>query len=71
MTMATNWPGPSATYFEVQAFLRAQVPPPSDPETPQHEAPPVENGPSILCNACGVIRVRLGKPICAGCMVHT
>lgn len=32
-----------------------------------HEAPPVRNGPSIVCNGCGVIRVPVGVLLCEQC----
>jgi hypothetical protein len=55
------WPDPSAPREAVQAFLDAQ------PKRVVHEAPPVDNGPSLVCNACGVVRVPLFKPFCEGC----
>lgn len=61
--MAT-FPPPDATYAEIQAWYAANRPPPE----PAHEAPAVENGPSLVCNACGVIRVPLFKPFCKKCM---
>ena len=61
-----RWPGPDAPRTEVDAFLAANTPPVS--EEPAHEAPPVENGPSIVCSACGVVRIKLlGPPFCVGC----
>lgn len=71
MTTKIEWPGPDATHSEVQTFLRAHVQwTPRGPE-PEHEAPPVENGPSIVCAACSIVRVHIGKPLCNACMVHT
>jgi hypothetical protein len=64
--MAIQWPGPNATYAEIQAFERANRPPPE----PEHEAPPVENGPSLVCNACGIVRVALATPFCKVCLSH-
>lgn len=34
-----------------------------------HEAPRVEYGPSLMCNACQRVRVRVGKPFCSGCLL--
>ena len=33
-----------------------------------HEAPQVENGPSVMCAACGLVRIGiLGPPFCKTC----
>lgn len=61
-----KWPAPDATFAEVQAFLRANAPPPEPP----HEAPEVENGPSLMCNACGIVRVGMYTPFCKGCLAQ-
>lgn len=62
--MSIKFPSPDATRDEVDAWRAAREPPPE----PEHEAPPVENGPSLVCNACGVVRVKLFTPFCKGCM---
>lgn len=36
-----------------------------------HEAPPFTNGPSIMCNGCGIVRVPMFKPFCNRCMQCT
>jgi hypothetical protein len=59
-------PGPNATRAEVDAFLREQR---RESHEPAHEAPPVANGPSIVCNACGIVRVKWTTPFCKGCKV--
>lgn len=58
------YPGPTATRAEIDAWVREHAPPPQ----PEHEAPPVENGPSLVCNACGVVRVKMTTPFCRGCL---
>lgn len=60
---ATQWPDPNSSRADVATFITENAPPPE----PEHEAPEVENGPSIVCNACGVIRVSLFTPFCKGC----
>jgi hypothetical protein len=60
-----NFPDPNATRTEIEAFVRANRPPPST-DIP-HEAPLVENGPSIVCCACEVVRIGIGSPFCKGC----
>lgn len=57
---ATKWPDPNVSRTDVETFVSENAP-------PAHEAPEVENGPSIVCNACGVIRVSLFTPFCKGC----
>lgn len=60
----TAFPGPDATYAEVAAWHRAHA---REPEPP-HEAPPIANGPSLMCNACGVVRINIfAGPFCRGC----
>lgn len=63
-----RWPDPNAPRAAVDAFVREQTPPPEPPELP-HEVPPCENGPSIVCHACGVVRVSLHNAIglCRNC----
>ncbi len=67
-----KFPSPNATREEVAAWLKEHgaAPRPSciQSEDPPHEAPPVENGPSLMCNACGKVRVSMLKPFCNGCM---
>ncbi|XXX79228.1 hypothetical protein WMF30_10680 [Sorangium sp. So ce134] len=58
------FPPPNATRAEIDAWLAANAPPPE----PEHEAPPVANGPSPVCNACGKVRVPLFTPFCKGCL---
>jgi hypothetical protein len=36
-------------------------------EAIEHEAPKVLNGPSLVCNACGKVRVCLNTPFCKRC----
>ena len=55
-----DFPNPDATREEVDVFVNANQPVASSEI--QHEAPPVENGPSIVCNACGVVH-----RMCANC----
>lgn len=57
------FPPPSATRAETDAWYAAHAPP-----EPEHEAPPVQNGPSLMCNACGKVRVKLFTPFCKGCL---
>lgn len=59
----SQWPDPNASRKEIAAFVKANAPPPE----PEHEAPAVANGPSVVCNACGVIRVSMSKQFCRGC----
>jgi hypothetical protein len=57
-------PGPDASRAEIDAwYSRCPVPIP-------HEAPPIANGPSIVCNACGVIRVKFTTPFCRECQKY-
>lgn len=56
-----TYPPADATRADVDAWYREHAPPP-------HEVPPCENGPSLMCNACGVVRVALSTPFCRGCM---
>ncbi len=63
---APTWPDPNAPRSEVDAFVAEHQPTP--PTGPQHEAPEVSNGPSLMCNACGVVRVGLFPPFCQGCI---
>ena len=60
-----KFPGPDATYADIQAWYRDNAPPPE----PDHEAPAVENGPSLMCNACGVVRVSSFTPFCRKCLL--
>jgi hypothetical protein len=77
-----NFPPPDATREEVAAFFAKHAPmqvhPDNagpygavvDPRTGReipHEAPVVDGGPSLVCNACGLVRVGLGSPFCSGC----
>ena len=66
-----EWPGPDATYSEIVAFYRTNSPDPPPPEGPEHEAPLVTNGPSIVCSACEVVRIGiLGPPFCRACLAQ-
>lgn len=60
----SRWPSPDATRAEVDSFYAAHTP---KNEDKPHEAPKVANGPSVVCNGCGEVRVPLGKPFCNGC----
>ena len=59
-----KFPSPDAPYSEIQAWHRDHA---AEPE-PAHEAPPVENGPSLMCNACGKVRVGAWTPFCKTCV---
>jgi hypothetical protein len=61
---ANRFPPPDATRAEIDAWREANA----LPAEPEHEAPPVANGPSLVCNACGIVRVRLFSPFCKGCL---
>lgn len=68
-----NWPGPDATMAEIDAFYAAHKPEPpyglAENGQP-HEAPQVENGPSIVCNACQKVRIPITVAFCKTCKVH-
>lgn len=59
-----SFPPPNATRAEVNAWYAQQ------PKAIPHEAPEVQNGPSLMCNACGIVRVRMFTPFCKGCMTE-
>ncbi len=61
------FPEHGATRAEIDAWLKANAPTPPPSDEPAHEAPPVENGPSLMCNACGLVRVGMFTPFCKGC----
>lgn len=65
----TTWPSPDATHEEVEAFVRKNAPttPVVSSTEPAHEVPPMENGPSAMCNACGLVRVSLFTTFCKAC----
>lgn len=72
-----TWPDPNATRTQVDDFVREQSPATSstwkastlDGGTIAHEAPPIENGPSIVCSACGLVRINpFAGPFCKGCL---
>ncbi len=65
-----TWPDPNAPRAEVDAFGRVHAPTPPEPNGIPHGAPPVASGPSIVCNACGVVRVGLYTPFCKGCLAQ-
>lgn len=65
---AMQFPGPDATRAEIDEWLRQNGVLWETGERIEHEAPPVANGPSIVCNACGVVRLPLGKVLCRRCM---
>lgn len=67
MSTTLVFPGPDATHAEVDAWYKANTPAPDQSDDIPHEAPEVENGPSLVCNACGVVRVALTTPFCKGC----
>jgi hypothetical protein len=60
----TDWPDPNASRDEVEAFVEKKNP----SFVPEHEAPEIEGGPSIVCNACGLVRVSMLSPFCKGCL---
>lgn len=70
--MSVQFPPPDATREEVAAWIKERgVSKPTScmrAEEVPHEAPPVANGPSLMCNACGKVRVSMIKPFCNGCM---
>lgn len=62
-TARTRWPDASATREEVDAFAKSR-----QQAEVGHEAPPMLNGPSIVCAACGTNRIKLfGGPFCSKC----
>lgn len=63
-----KFPPPNATRLEVMRFLRERK---AEQFEPKHEAPPGDKGPSIVCNACGVVRVPWNKLLCASCKKAT
>ncbi len=66
--MITEYPPQDATREQIAAWIKEHGPKPALAEGVPHEAPRVENGPSIVCNACEVVRVPITKPFCNGCM---
>lgn len=75
-----NWPDPNATRADIDDFVRVNEPEPKPEAAPwgmadlgggtmvPHEAPPIENGPSVVCAACGIVRIKiLGAPFCKTC----
>lgn len=69
--MSATFPPPDATREEVTTWRRENgVIKKAEGEGGEvrHEAPAVENGPSLMCNACGLVRVSMIKPFCNGCM---
>ncbi len=62
-----TFPPADASRAEIGVWYAANAPPPEPEPQPQHEAPEVSNGPSLVCNACGVIRVSLMTPFCKTC----
>lgn len=76
---AMKWPGPDATKAEIDAFVRENAPKPEPVEAPYglasngqpHEAPAVENGPSIVCTVCEVVRIPMTTAFCKKCKVWT
>lgn len=62
------FPPADFTREDVNAWLREHAPAPAPSDGPQHEAPPVENGPSPVCNACGEVRINVANgPFCKTC----
>ena len=62
-----SFPGADASRAEIDAWRAAHIPPPAA-EEPQHEAPPIANGPSLMCNACGEVRINIfNGPFCKSC----
>lgn len=59
----SDWPDPNASRDEVAAFENKNAP----SFVPEHEAPEVEGGPSIVCNACSLVRVSTLSPFCRSC----
>ena len=59
-----RFPPPDATREEIARWYAERQPKPG----PAHEAPPMQGGPSPMCNACGKIRIRLQDVFCKGCL---
>lgn len=58
-----SFPPPDATREQIDAWKAA-----NDPGQPEHEAPPIANGPSLMCNACGKVRINIfNGPFCRTC----
>jgi hypothetical protein len=70
--MTNQFPPTNATREEIARWFKERRGAPDTPcmqtEDVPHEAPPVANGPSIVCSACGDVRVPMTKPFCNGCM---
>jgi hypothetical protein len=68
--MSTPFPPPNATREEIDAWVKERGGGKGCMVTEDvpHEASKVANGPSIVCSACGVVRVPMTKPFCNGCM---
>lgn len=64
------WPSPTATREEIAAFYAKHKP--IEPEHEhEHEAPPMSNGPSPVCNACGKVRINIfAGPFCKTCQAQ-
>lgn len=61
----SSFPPADASRAEIDAWYKAHPPPVEIP----HEAPEVENGPSVVCSACSVVRIGImGPPFCKGCL---
>ena len=60
------WPDPNAPRTVVDSFVRENA---SPPPPPAHEAPAVENGPSVMCTGCNVVRISLRNELglCKSC----
>lgn len=54
----TEFPPPDAPRADVDAWLAEHAPLPS-PLDPRHEVPFEANGPSPMCNGCGVVRISI------------
>lgn len=65
------FPGPDATRAEIDAWYKANTPASNQSDGVPHEAPKVENGPSLVCNACDVVRRSrwcfLTSAVCSMC----
>jgi hypothetical protein len=62
--MADPFPPPDATREEIARWRTKNIPPEIE-----HEVPPMTNGPSPVCNACGVVRIDIRKTaFCRTCL---
>jgi hypothetical protein len=62
-----TFPPSNLSRAELDAWVRENAPSLPANESIPHEAPLVENGPSLVCNACSIVRVGFLTPFCKGC----